>query len=364
MKALTVGGAMVDTIAIIESDRIERMQMRNADTAFLLLEEGRKTEALEVGSHVGGGAINVAVAMARLGHDVATLVMLGRDARAETVLQRLMDEGVSTRFVVRDAGAPTGASVLVSSHERDAAIFTFRGANTLLRPSNISDDALAVDLVYVSSLSNQSADCFPELVARAKAAGAFVATNPGVRQLSARGGVFLDSLAHIDLLTINRVEAETLVPVLVAEFGEGGPSVPCKPGDDLPVLARRGLEGGGFEMTLAGFGRALAARGVRYTVITDGGAGAYVFADDVLTHCPIRRTDVLGTAGAGDSFAATLSAQIASSIPVADALMAAVCNAASVVTYVDTQTGLLDAEALAATVRAANLSPRAWPIDA
>ena len=41
MKALTVGGAMLDTIAIIADDRIERMTMLNADTSFLLLEEGR-----------------------------------------------------------------------------------------------------------------------------------------------------------------------------------------------------------------------------------------------------------------------------------------------------------------------------------
>ena len=87
MKALTVGGAMIDTIAIIASDRIERMRMTNADNAFLLLEEGRKTEALELSTHVGGGAVNAAVAMARLGLDVGAFVKLGKDARAETVLR-------------------------------------------------------------------------------------------------------------------------------------------------------------------------------------------------------------------------------------------------------------------------------------
>ena len=70
MKAITIGGAMVDTIAIIESDRIERMAMLNADTSFLLMEEGRKTEALDVSTHCGGGSINTAVAMSRLGFDV------------------------------------------------------------------------------------------------------------------------------------------------------------------------------------------------------------------------------------------------------------------------------------------------------
>ena len=155
MKALTVGGAMLDTIAIIADDRIERMTMLNADTSFLLLEEGRKTEAVEVSTHVGGGAVNAAVAMSRLGFDVATLVKLGRDQRAETILAQLMREGISTRWVRRDGRAPTGASVLVSSHDRNAAIFTFRGANTLLEESDLRDDAFGVDVVYVSSLSNE-----------------------------------------------------------------------------------------------------------------------------------------------------------------------------------------------------------------
>jgi ribokinase len=48
MNVLTIGSAMIDTIAIIDSGRIERMSMLNADSSFLLLEEGRKTEAEEV----------------------------------------------------------------------------------------------------------------------------------------------------------------------------------------------------------------------------------------------------------------------------------------------------------------------------
>ena len=67
MKCLTIGGATIDTIAIIASDRIERMSMLNADSSFLLLKEGSKTEAAEVSTHTGGGAVNSAVGMSRLG---------------------------------------------------------------------------------------------------------------------------------------------------------------------------------------------------------------------------------------------------------------------------------------------------------
>lgn len=340
MKALTVGGAMVDTIAIIASDRIERMRMTNADNSFLLLEEGRKTEALEVSTHVGGGAVNAAVAMARLGLDVGALVKLGKDARAETLLGHLLQEGVSTRWAMRDGRAPTGASVLISSHDRNAAIFTFRGANTLLQESDLRTEAFAADLVYVSSLSNESADAFPAIVERAKDQGALVATNPGVRQLSSRGGTFQDTLRHIDILAINCLEADALVPGLVTRFGETARGLAAK-GEVLPRLAMRGFIGGGHELGLVDFFAGLNKLGPRYVVVTDGRDGAFLSAADAILYCPVPETKVAGTAGAGDAFNATFTACVAMRRSPEEALRAAAVNAASVVKHVDTQSGLL-----------------------
>lgn len=341
MKVLTVGGAMIDTIAVIANERIERMTMRNADTSFLLLEEGRKNEAEDISTHCGGGAVNAAVALARLGHDVAALIKLGQDARAETVLSRLAEESVSTRFALRDARAPTGASVLVSAHDRNAAIFTFRGANTLLEPKDLKKDAFAADLVYVSSLSNESADNFPQVVELAKGAGALVATNPGIRQLSARQGPFRDVIGKIDILAFNRHEAGALVPWLIAHAGEGGRLLEHRHGETMPDLARRGLVAGGFELSLAGFFSGLHKLGPRWVVVTDGRDGAYVSAPTGILHCPAPAVTVAGTAGAGDAFNATFAAGIAEAASAEDAALAAAANAASVLGHIDTQTGLL-----------------------
>jgi ribokinase len=338
MKSLTVGSATIDTIAIIASERIERMTMLNADASFLLLQEGSKTEAIEISTHCGGGAVNTAVSLARLGYDVAALVKLGQDQRAETVLARLMAEGVSPRWAVRDARAPTGASVLVSSHERNAAIFTFRGANTLLEAKDLKDDAFAVDLVHVASLSNASADQFPAIVHKAKAQGALVSVNPGPRQLAARGVAFEQCLGAIDILSINRAEAEVLVPSLVARFGEGGAALE---GDDLPRLAMRGFSGGGFHMGLKTLMGAILSLGPRVVLITDGGQGAYAASHGEIVHAPPKRVEVAGTAGAGDAFVSTFAGYSARGAPLDAALRAASFNAAAVVGYVDTQTGLL-----------------------
>ena len=341
MKALSVGGAMIDTIAVIANERIERMTMRNADTSFLLLEEGRKNEAEDISTHCGGGAVNAAVALARLGHDVAALVKLGQDARAETILARLAEEGVSTRYALRDGRAPTGASVLVSAHDRNAAIFTFRGANTLLEPKDLKRDAFAVDLVYVSSLSNESADCFPLIIEKAKAEGALVATNPGIRQLSARQGAFREVIGKIDILAVNRHEAGALVPWLVARGGEGGRPLEAKGGEPLPDLALRGFASGGFELSLAGFLAGMRELGPRWVVVTDGKDGAYVGAPGVVLHCPAPPVKVAGTAGAGDAFSSTFAAHIVEKFAPEEAAMAAAANAASVIAHLDTQSGLL-----------------------
>ena len=341
MKVLTVGSAMIDTIAIIDSDRIERMSMLNADSSFLLLEEGRKTEAEEISTHPGGGAVNAAVAMARLEMDVSLLAKLGTDARADAILARLAQEGVSGRWTMRDARAPTGAAVLIASHDRNAAIFTFRGANTLLEVQDLRDDAFAVDIVYVANLSNQSADCFPDIVSRAKAHDALVAVNPGPRQLSARGQAFLESLSTIDILVLNHTEADLLVPSLVARFGEGGPSLALAPGEEAPALAARGLVAGGFEMGIAAYFCALTRLGPKYVVITDGGRGAFVGSPGEILFAPALKSKVVGTAGAGDAFGATFTTYVALGCSIEEALRAATINSASVVGHIDTQTGLL-----------------------
>jgi ribokinase len=361
MKAVCIGGAAVDAIATIESDSIERMSMLNAETSFLLLEEGRKTEALDISTHCGGGAVNAAVALARLGFDVSALVKLGCDARADLILSRLASEGISTRWVVREPKAPTGASVILSSHERNAAVFTFRGANALIEPHDLADDAFAADLAYVSGLSGKSAACLSHVIERASAAGALVAVNATIRQLSAHPESFLANLAKIDILALNRREAEALLPALIAKVGHSGPLPHVAAGEHVPPLLTRGLSAGSFEMGLPAFFGALSALGTRCIMLTDGGNGAFVCADHNIIFCPAEPTAVASTAGAGDAMSATFAAFIAMRYGAGVALKAATLNAASVVSYIDTQSGLLRRDALEARLDAhSNLKLRKW----
>ena len=364
LKVLTIGSAVIDSIAIIPSDRVERMTMRNAETSFLLLEEGKKVEAETISTHCGGGAVNTAVSYARLGCDTAALVKLGQDARADQILLRLADEGISTRYTVRDARAPTGASVLISSHDRNAAVFAFRGANTLLEEADLKPDAFGVDLVHVGSLSNKSATCFPGILARAKAEKARVVVNPGIRQLSLQSGDFLKLASDMDTLSVNRTEAEALVPAIVARAGEGGPALDVSGFEDVPRLLRRGFAGGGFEITAARFFKAMGDAGFRQVIVTDGGQGAYAGVGGALYYCPPNKGAVAGTAGAGDAFVSTYAAFAMAGADVPRALQLASLNAGSVIQHTDTQTGLLRRAALERLLvdRAGSMPVRQWPL--
>lgn len=351
LRALSVGSAMVDIIVLVASRSVERMTMHNATSSFLLLEQGRKIEAESITPHVGGGAVNAAVAMARLGCDSRALIKIGQDPNGESILERLAAETVDASAVLRSAELPTGTAVMVSSHDRNASIFTQRGTNTLLQPSDVKPEVFADrDLVYVANLSNRSADCFPLIVDAAREAGAFVAVNPGIRQLTSRPAALFDSLAKVDLLAVNRFESEALVPVLAARRN-GGPARPLADPEDpdqpLPRLMQLGLTFGGFDMALGRyFDGLLGQGGVGRVLVTDGTEGAYLADGDGVHHCPAARSEVMGTAGAGDAFIATIARFLAGGAPAETALRSAAVNAASVVSQVDTQGGLLSAEAL------------------
>ncbi len=345
MKAVTFGGAMIDSIAIIANDQIERMSMRNAQSSFLLLEEGRKVEADQISQHCGGGAINTAVCLSRLGWDVATVIKLGQDHRADLVLRRLEAEAVSTRWAMRDNRQATGSSLVVSSHERDAAIFTFRGANTTLEESDLMADMFGADLVYISSLSNGSADCFPRIVRLASEAGAKVATNPGIRQLTSRAAPFLDALKDIDILSLNRVEADALVPLLIGRFGASPEATRDQDDEAAPELFHRGLGADGYHLTIEAFVRAVMRCGAKHVLITNGGDGAYAASTEI-HHCPVLPTTIAGTAGAGDAFASTFAAWLTRTGDIRAAQRAATYNASSVIGFADTQSGLLQLRAI------------------
>ena len=339
MKSLHIGSAMIDTIVLVASENIERATFSNDDKSFLMLETGRKLEARSITTHVGGGACNTAVSLARRGWESGVVAKVGADLNAAEIRKHFRENGVADYLIESDHA--TGVAVMVASHDRNASIFVHRGANETLTEAELPGFD-GVDLVYVTSLSNDSAECYGPILRNARASGAMVASNPGIRQLTTRTPAFLAALNFVDLISINRIEAEALVPVMAARAEAAEDRMP----EDPPILLQRGLRSGGIDMGLIRFMRTLQQAGPTWVSVTDGMDGAYLGGpDNVLWH-PTAKADVAGTAGAGDAFCSTLTAALAEGVAPEVALRQASVNAASVVSHVDTSTGLLTSNVL------------------
>lgn len=322
MNVTNFGSAMVDTIAVIHAEDIERMKLTNADSSYLLLREGSKTDAQAISTHTGGGAMNVAVSFKRLGANVTPVVKIGDDLRGAQVRETLEKEGIAQDFVLTHKSEPTGSSVHVAAHEKNAAIFTFRGANTTLSATDLQETHFKTDVVYISGLSNASAACFPVIVEKGFKAGAFVAVNPGLRQISSRLDEFKATLPKLSLLALNKLEAESLFDALDTHY----------------------------KFTLPAFFAKMQELGVKNCLVTDGAKGAHLHTHKGNFYAETVKVKVAGTAGAGDAFISTLVFCLKSGLSEAQSLSFASQNAASVVSFVDTTTGLLSFDALHAKI--------------
>ncbi len=334
-KALTFGSATIDVIANVDEEDIERMTMHNATSSFLLLEEGRKIDVASIKSSVGGGGTNTAACIAKLGFNTTCFVRLGKDLEGQKISQHLCNKNINTDEIIIDDKLPTGKTIMVSSHVCNPTIFTNRGANSNLSADEITADIfINCDLVYIAGLSGNSAACFLKIAKLAKEAGAFVAANPGIRQLTYWSGDVLEALEYVDLLSINAVEAEKMALTLIPKG-----NIHNKKHDisTMPQLLKNGLAG----RELQQFIDKICHIGTKIVLITNGSEGAYAGKLGQVDFHPSNKVKVTNTVGAGDAFASTFSAFAANGEAIKTCLRAATYNAISVIESSDTQTGLL-----------------------
>lgn len=365
-NVLTIGSAMVDIITIIADHDVERVTLQNATTSFLLVEPGRKIEAESITIHVGGGAVNVGVSMRRQGANVDVLSKLGHDINAERIRAHFEREGLSDRQLIVTEEVPTGSSVMIAAHDRDAAIYTQRGSNTCLTPGDIANcDMSQYDLVYVSPLSKASAECFPVAIDAARKAGCFTVATPGIRQIMTRAPEVLSAMSQLDLAVMNMREAEALAPALMTHFGECPVPTNAKANApaDMPDRLHKGMRLADEHIPLQWVMQTMLSTGLKRVALTDGGQGAYLCDGENIYHCPVHDVQVMGTAGAGDAYCSTLAYGLFCDLAPAQAMKRASFNAAGVVSHADTQTGLMSDDELTFAVAAnADLTVTSWPL--
>lgn len=135
----------------------------------------------------GGDTSNAMIAAARSGGKTAYLTRVGADAFGDALIELWRKEGVDTRGVAIDSGAPTGSYVV--DHHTGRHRFTYRRAGSAasrMTAENVSLDLIADSRVlHCSGISQAISDSAAETVERAIALahehGTVVSYDPNLR---------------------------------------------------------------------------------------------------------------------------------------------------------------------------------------
>jgi sugar/nucleoside kinase (ribokinase family) len=136
---------------------------------------GRLALVDQMSLYAGGCAINTATALARLGLPVEVIGKVGKDALGDFLIHMLMERGVGSSGVRRDALVGTSSTMIMVDPQGERRYIHFIGANARLTPEDI-DLALVEDasiLHIAGALVMPGIDGGPtaELLQKAQSAG-------------------------------------------------------------------------------------------------------------------------------------------------------------------------------------------------
>jgi sugar/nucleoside kinase (ribokinase family) len=309
LDVITIGGATRDIF--FETTELERLQDKKSKNSYFTIPYGHKIISKKTTYSYGGGAVNVAVSLSRLGLKVATNCNIGKEGSGSILVKYLKHEGVGTQYISRDEKNHTGMSFLVLGKDGEHTGFLERGANNNYKFKGFGTLKKA-RWFYLTSLTGEAANYLPKIFKYAKKKGIKVAFNPGSVQLEKGLSHLSPFLADTEVLFLNMDEAREL-------------------------LKRKKVNLSKVENIL----RALAECGPTMVVVTAGADGSWVIFEDNIYFEPALPQKVVDTTGAGDSFGSTFLFGVISGFALPHTLRVASINAASVIGQMGAGPGLL-----------------------
>lgn len=252
----------------------------------------------------GGKGANQAVAIARLGGQVAFICKTGSDIFGHQAYQLLSKEGIDTSCIFQDTEHPSGIALITVDTKAENCIVVAPGANSHLTPDDIRRSAEAFDPVDIVLLQLEiPMETVEEAALTARAKGKIVVLNP-----APASSIPERLLRSLDLITPNETEAEAITGIKIT--------------DEESVLAAA---------------RRIAEMGVCNVIVTLGAKGALVYDGLVHKVIPACKVQAVDTTAAGDVFNGALVVGLAEGRSLAEAARFAVKAAAISVTRIGAQ---------------------------
>ncbi len=251
---------------------------------------------------VAGNAANNAVGSARLGLKTAFHSILGDDETGHAVVETMKREGVSLKLLRVDKKRPSNYSVVIN-YKAERTILTHSEPRTY-----IALKLPVSEWIYYTAIGKNHERLERDIVSHAKKTATKLAYNPGTNQLREGMKRIGPTLAVTSVLFVNKEEAQLLV---------------------------------GRQQSMGALLGALRATGPKIVVITDGPHGSNVYDGVDMYSMGVFPVKPVEMTGAGDSFATAFLAALHYGVPVHEALRWGAANAASVITKIGPQAGLL-----------------------
>jgi ribokinase len=202
----------------------------------------------------------------------------------------------------------TGYSVILVAGTGHRAILTYRGAAAHLSRLAVPWNRLKTKWIYLTSVGGDLA-FLQRLFSYAKRERVRIAWNPGNAELAHGYKKLAPFLAATHVLSVNREEAASLAERPARHLEKILKELACVPSEAL--------------------------------LLTDGGNGAYVFAEEQFFFAPALPAKRVNTTGAGDAFGSGFLAEYLHSGDALEALRSGMLNATGVVTHMGAKAGIL-----------------------
>lgn len=303
---ISIGDSTIDTHIRIHDAEIECD--KDKENCKICIRFGTKIPVDSLEHLVGGNAANNAIGAVRLGLKTAIYTNVGDDDAGHRILRKLKIEEVETKFVTIRHGSPSNY----------AAVLDFQGERTIFTYHQKWDYRLpelpTSKWVYLTSCGEtfDKGEFIDQLVSYVTSTSARLAYNPGTYQLKADVKEHPELLKVCSVFIVNREEARKVLEI----------------DDNEEVDIKKMLS-------------QIKNLGPKSVVITDSGRGSfgsdgesYFFSAEFPAH-KVQST------GAGDAYATALVAALKYGHPLPEAMAWGSINAASVVSKVGAQKGLL-----------------------
>lgn len=255
----------------------------------------------------GGKGANQAVAIARLGGNVSFISKVGNDVFGKQSTQLFDEEGINAFYVLSDDQLPSGVALITVDETGENSIVVASGANANLLPADLSSASAVIkkaDFVLMQLEIPMETVTFVADFAHAN--GTQVILNPAPMNELLPG-----LLAHIDVLTPNKMEAEMLTGIKVNNIAGA-------------KKAAKAI----FEM------------GVKNVIITMGGLGALICQEGKVEVVPTSVVEAVDTTAAGDVFNGALVVALSEGKKLEEAVQFACKVAAISVTRMGAQSSI------------------------